>query len=107
NKILEENIDDMKFFDFKENKVDNIPVRISRSVFTRELGYEIYANPKCGDILRKELLEKGKEFNVKEMETDVILTSIPAEKGYVIMSDLEGLNPYEAGFAWSIRWNKD
>ncbi|HLR20500.1 MAG TPA: aminomethyltransferase family protein [Tissierellaceae bacterium] len=107
NKILEENIDDMKFFDFKENKVDNIPVRISRSGFTGELGYEIYANPRCEDILRKELLEKGKEFNVKEMETDVILTSIPAEKGYVIMSDLEGLNPYEAGFAWSIRWNKD
>lgn len=107
NKILEDDLDDMKFFDFTENKIKDIPIRVSRSGFTGELGYELYFEPKHGDLVRKELLEKGRELNVKEMETDVILMSIPAEKGYVIMSDVEGLNLYEAGFDWSIRWNKD
>lgn len=107
NKILEKNLEDMKFFDFEENKLNDIPIRVSRSGFTGELGYELYFHPKHSDTVRKELLDKGKEFNIKETDSDVILTSIPAEKGYVIMSDLEGLNPFEAGFDWSIHWDKD
>lgn len=107
NKMLEKDLDDMKFFDFKENQLNDIPIRVSRSGFTGELGFELYFHPKHGDLVRKELLEKGKEFNIRETDSDVILTSIPAEKGYVIMSDLEGLNPFEAGFDWSIHWEKD
>ena len=107
NKILEYKLDDMKFFDFKKNKLDNIDIKVSRSGFTGELGYELYFEPRYGDIVRKELFEKGAEFNIEEIKSDVILTSIPGEKGYILMSDLQGLNPFEAGFAWSVHLDKD
>ena len=107
NKILEYRLDDMKFFDFKKNKLDNIDIKVSRSGFTGELGYELYFEPRYGDIVRKELFEKGAEFNIEEIKSDVILTSIPGEKGYILMSDLQGLNPFEAGFAWSVHLDKD
>ncbi len=41
------------------------------------------------------------------MTTDAILTSLPREKGYVLMSDLEGTNPLEVGFDWTVNWKKD
>lgn len=107
NNILEDNLDDMKFFDFTRNRIKDVEIRVSRSGFTGELGFELYFHPEHGDLIRKELLEKGEKFNIKETDSDVILTSIPAEKGYVIMSDVEGLNPYEAGFDWSIHWDKN
>ena len=107
NKMLAHNIDDMKFFSFEKNKLGDIDIHVSRSGFTGELGFELYFDPQYGDMVREKLLENGKEYEIREIKTDVILTSIPAEKGYVIMSDLEGLNPYEAGFDWSIHWNKD
>ena len=107
NKMLGKNLDPMKFFSFEENTLADIDIWISRSGFTGELGYELYFDPKYGDLVRKELMEKGQDYQIAEIKTDVILTSIPAEKGYVIMSDLEGLNPYEAGFDWSIHWDKD
>lgn len=106
-KMLDTSLDGMKFFEFRPNKIAGMDIWVSRSGFTGELGYELYFEPRCGDMVRKELLEKGSEFKVAEIKTDVILTSIPTEKGYVIMSDLQGLNPYEAGFDWSIHWGKD
>lgn len=107
NKMLAESLDDMKFFGFKKNRMGEHDIRVSRSGFTGELGYELYFDPSLGDWVRKELLEKGAEFNIAEIKSDVILTSIPGEKGYVIMSDLDGLNPFEAGFDWSVDWSKD
>lgn len=107
NKMLAESLDGMKFFEFKKNKLGDLDIKVSRSGFTGELGYELYFEPKYGDFVREQLLEKGKDYGIAEIKSDVILTSIPAEKGYVIMTDLEGLNPYEAGFDWSIHWDKD
>ncbi len=107
NDILAEDISDMEFFEIKDNKIGNINIKISRSGFTGELGYEIYFNPKYCDNTQKELLEKGKKYDIVELKTDVVLMSLPGEKGYVIMDDLKGANPLEVGFGWSIDWDTD
>lgn len=107
NKILRDDISDMKFFEMRANRLGNIDVFISRSGFTGELGYEVYFNPKYNDLVDEALLKEGKKYGIKKIESDVTVTSLPIEKGYVMMDDLEGLNPLEAGFGWSINWNKD
>ena len=58
-------------------------------------------------MVETKLEECGKEYNIQRITTDVIITSLPKEKGYVLMSDLERLNPLEAGFDWTIDWCKD
>lgn len=107
NEILEEDINDMKFFEIKDNKIGNLDVKICRAGFTGELGYEVYCDSKDVEKLQKELLEKGKKYDIVHLETDVILMSLPGEKGYVIMDDLEGTNPLETGFGWSVDWETD
>lgn len=107
NSILEDNIDDMKYQEIRENKIDDTTIKIARSGFTGELGFEIYVDPSCSEFMEEKLCETGRKFEVDKITSDVILSSLPMEKGYVLMSDLEGTNPLESGFEWSIHWDKD
>lgn len=105
NQVLDNDINDIKWFTITNNHIRNIPVKVARAGFTGELGYEIYINPQHKELLVERLNKAGETFDIKEIKTDVILSSLPIEKGYVLMSDLAGLNPLEAAFGWSIDWD--
>ncbi len=80
---------------------------MARCGFTGELGYEIYISPEHKALLEEKLNQAGKEHGIVKMSTDAILTSIPSEKGFVLMKDVTGINPLEANFGWLVDWNKD
>ena len=107
NKILSENIDDLKFARIMDNKIDDIPVKVARFGFTGELGFELYFNPEHIGVVEEKLEDAGAEFDIVEIETDVFLTSLPTEKGLKIMRDYEGIDPIEAGLGWSVDWDSD
>lgn len=107
NNFLKKDISHMEFFQIEDNHIGDIDIKISRSGFTGELGYEIYFDPKHSGKVEKELLEKGKPYDIVHLKSEVVLTSLPGEKGYVIMDDLKGTNPLETGFGWSIDWSID
>lgn len=107
NKILKNSIDDQKFYTIHDNAIDGRAVKIARCGYTGELGYEIYCDPDDEIMIENQLEEAGLAYNIQRITTDVIVTSLPKEKGFVLMSDLERLNPLEAGFEWTIDWSKD
>ncbi len=106
NDFLEKPVTEMKLFQIRDNAIGSVPVRIARSGYTGELGYEIYCNPKDSMIIESILEKFGQKYGIMKITTDVIVSSLPREKGFVLMSDLAGTNPLEAGFDWSIDWNK-
>tara|TARA_Y100000590_G_scaffold344168_1_gene393501 strand:+ start:1894 stop:3015 length:1122 start_codon:yes stop_codon:yes gene_type:complete len=64
-KISGNSIKDLKFFYFKEDKIDNIPVIIARSGWSGEPGYEIYLRDGSkGNRLWDIFMNAGKEFNI-------------------------------------------
>ncbi|SHF22684.1 aminomethyltransferase family protein [Lactonifactor longoviformis] len=107
NDIVKEPIDSLRNFFINDNTLAGAAVKIARSGFTGELGYEIYCNPRDADLVEKELKEKGKKYHAVKIATDVITTSLPREKGFVLMSDIGGCSPLECGLGWSIDWNKN
>lgn len=107
NDFLAENIDDLKFNWIKDNKINDVPVKVARCGFTGEIGYELYFAPEHIDLIESKLHESGEPFNIKEITTDVVLSSLPTEKGYMLMRDLQGINPIEAGLGWTVDWSKD
>ena len=107
NKILKNPVNDLKHFHIEDNQIDAMRVKIARSGYTGELGYEIYCVPSDAERIERSLEKYGQEYGVRKIKTDVIVTSIPREKGYVLMSDLEGTNPLETGFDWTVDWEKD
>ena len=58
-------VKDLKFFYFKEDTINNIPVIIARSGWSGEAGYEIYLRDKNkGNDLWEIFMEAGKEFKI-------------------------------------------
>lgn len=107
NAMLAESIDDLKYFHIRDNKIEGVDVKIARSGYTGELGYEIYCKPEDSAFIEVKLEKFGKEYGITKITTDVIVTSLPREKGFVLMSDLAGCNPLEVGFGWTIGWDKE
>ena len=108
NSFLAEKVDDQKFFTIRDNKINDIPVKVARSGYTGELGYEIYVAPEHIGLLETKLTECGKAFGaIQVTEFQVKVWTLPSEKGYNLMSDLRGANPLEVGFDDAIDWSKD
>lgn len=109
NAILEESVDDQKFFQIKDNSINGISVKISRAGFTGEkLGYEIYVAPEDKEKIEVVLAEKGKAFDAVEVtEFQVMTWTLPTEKGFYVMTDIHWTNPFEVGFERGISWDKD
>lgn len=107
NKIVDKDISSMKFFTIDENTVGDLDIMVARSGFTGELGYELYVESDKKDKLEEKIKKAGEEFGLVNITTDVIIGSLPGEKGYVLMSDLEGTNPLEVGYGWTVHWDSD
>ncbi|WP_391527525.1 aminomethyltransferase family protein [Peptoniphilus harei] len=107
NKIVDKDISDLKFFTIEDNSLGDLDLMVARAGFTGELGYELYIQSDKKDILEEKIKEAGKEFDLVNITTDVIIGSLPGEKGYVLMSDLEGANPLEVGYGWTVAWDSD
>jgi len=108
NSFLEEKVDDQKFFTIRDNKIDDVPVKVARSGYSGELGFEVYISPDAVEVLISKLKAHGKEFDAMEVtEFQVKVWSLATEKGYNLMSDLRKTNPFEVGFEGSIDWSKE
>ena len=107
NKIVDKDISSMKFFTIDENTVGDLDVMVARAGFTGELGYELYVESDKKDKLEEKIKTAGEEFGLVNITTDVIIGSLPGEKGYVLMSDLEGTNPLEVGYGWTVHWDSN
>ena len=108
NCFLTENVDEQKFFTIRDNKIDNVPVKISRTGYSGELGYEIYVASENKGLVESKLAECGKAFGAIQItEFQIMVWTLPSEKGYNLMCDIGGTNPFEAGFDGAIDWSKD
>ncbi len=107
NKILDKELDDLKFTRLLENKIDDVHVEVANFGFTGEKGYELYFAPEHIEFIEEKLDEAGEEFDIMRIDTDVPLSSLPTEKGLKIMRDFEGIDPVEANLGWTVDWDSD
>ena len=71
--LFGENIKDLKYYWLKEVVLNGIPLVVSRTGWSSELGYEIYLRDGSkGDQLWEMIMEAGKNFNLKPGHTSSI-----------------------------------
>ena len=107
--VVNEPVDDMKFFTIRDNAMGEIPMKVARSGYTGEkVGYELYIPIEHAAELEAKLEEEGKKLGATHVtEIDVMAMTLPAEAGFYLMLDLRRLTPFEAGFEGTIDWKKD
>lgn len=109
NAVLNNPVDDMKFFSIADNMIGDLSVKVARSGYTGEKwGYEIYVAPDKKELVEQALEAKEAEFGADEItEVDVMAYTLATEKGYVLVTDINHSTPFEVDMDKGIDWSKD
>ena len=95
--LFGENIKDLKYYWLKEIDLQGIPLIVSRTGWSSELGYEIYLRDGSkGDQLWEMIMEAGKNFKLKPGHTSSIRRIEGGMLSYHADADIY-TNPYELG----------
>ena len=95
--LFGDSIMDLKYYWLREMTLDGIPLVVSRTGWSSELGYEIYLRDSSyGDMLWERIMATGMEFGLKPGHTSSIRRIEGAMLSYHADADIK-TNPYELG----------
>ncbi len=96
-KLFGENIRDLKYYWLREYELDGIPLIISRTGWSSELGYEIYLRDGSkGNELYEKIMAAGKEHGIQPGHTSSIRRIEGGMLSYHADADIH-TNPFELG----------
>jgi aminomethyltransferase len=120
-KILEQIVDvplgQLRFFRLTSGKILDIPVIVSRTGYTGDLGYELWFGAEYAERVWDVLMEKGEAYGIKaagllaldvaRLEAGFILLEVDyigAEKAVI---PTQRYSPFDIGLSWTVDLHKD
>jgi aminomethyltransferase len=108
-KLAKEDLSKIEYYAFIRGTLAGIPMIISRTGYTGELGFELYfdADPERAKKLWNAIFDAGKEFSIRPIGLGARDT-LRLEMGYCLYgNDIDKTtNPLEAGLGWITKLNK-
>lgn len=105
--LFGEDVSDMPYYRCVETALDDIPVVVSRTGWSGEVGYEIYLRDGSrGDELWERVMEAGKQHNIAPIAPSEIRRIEAGILNYGADMTLED-NPYEVGLGWLVDLDKE
>jgi glycine cleavage system aminomethyltransferase T len=106
-KLFGEDIKDLKYYWLREYNLDGIPLIVSRTGWSSELGYEIYLRDGTkGNELYEKIMEAGKEHGLQPGHTSSIRRIEGGMLSYHADADIN-TNPFELGFDRLVNLDSD
>jgi aminomethyltransferase len=104
--LFGEHVGRLSYYEFFETQLDTIPVIVTRTGWTGELGYEIYLlDPARGTELWERLMEAGRRYAIAATGPSDIRRIEAGILNYGVDMTLE-TNPYEVGLERLVNLNK-
>ncbi|HEY2846572.1 MAG TPA: glycine cleavage system aminomethyltransferase GcvT [Pyrinomonadaceae bacterium] len=108
--MTETDLSSIKYYHFKEGWVDGAEAIISRTGYTGEDGFEVYADPSCAEQLWNKILELGRYGQPDGIvpgglaaRNTLRLESAMSLYGHELGDDI---TPYEANLGWIVKLQK-
>jgi len=115
--VAEAEITNLKYFRMTRGKIAGVPVDISRTGYTGDLGYEIWIPWKDAVKVWDALMEKGKQFDihaagmlaldVARVEAGLLLIEVDYISSKKAMIPAQKYSPFELGFGKMVHLNKE
>jgi len=106
-KLFGEDIRDLKYYWLREYELDGIPLIVSRTGWSSELGYEIYLRDGSrGNELYEKIMEAGNEHGIQPGHTSSIRRIEGGMLSYHADADIN-TNPFELGFDRLVNLNSE
>ena len=116
NAVSSDSLDSLKFFWMMDTMFNNIPVSISRTGYTGDLGYEIWMDPNDALFIWDLLLEKGKPYgitptglqalDIARIEAGLILLDVDYISSRHAIVESRKSSPFELGLGWAVKMKK-
>ena len=116
NAVSSDSLNNLKFFWMINTNFGDIPVSISRTGYTGDLGYEIWMNPNDALFIWDLLLEKGKPYgitptglqalDIARIEAGLILLDVDYISSRHAIIESRKSSPYELGLGWAVKMKK-
>lgn len=100
-------LETLSYFGFKPVEIQNIPVLLSRTGYTGELGYELFVHPRDGSALWEVLSTAGRPRGLLSLGMKA-LNRARIEAG-LLARDYEFddlISPFQAGIGWTVAMKK-
>jgi len=115
--VAEAEIADLKYFRMTRGKIAGVPVDISRTGYTGDLGYEIWVPWNDAVKVWDALMDKGKQFDihaagmlaldVARMEAGLLLIEVDYSSSKKALIPSQKYSPYELGFGKMVHLEKE
>ena len=116
NAVANDSLNNLKFFWMMDTQFGDIPVSISRTGYTGDLGYEIWMDPEEAVSVWDLLMEKGKFFGITpaglqaldmaRIEAGLILLDVDYISSRHAIVESRKSSPYELGLGWAVKMKK-
>ena len=116
NAVSSDSLNNLKFFWMMNTNFGDMPVSISRTGYTGDLGYEIWMNPNDALFIWDLLLEKGKPYgitptglqalDIARIEAGLILLDVDYISSRHAIIESRKSSPYELGLGWAVKMKK-
>jgi aminomethyltransferase len=116
-RVVDVDLAQLKFFRLTSAKIDDVPVIVSRTGYTGDLGYELWFSAAHAERIWDRLIDRGKNFGIKpagmlaldvaRLEAGFILLEVDyigAEKALI---SSQRYAPFEIGLGWTVDLKKD
>lgn len=112
-----EEIEKLAYFDITKTKIAGIPVEVSRTGYTGDLGYEIWVQPQHAVQLWDELFEAGEAYRIlpfgdfalemTRIEAGLLLTDVDFNSSMKVVHEFQKSSPLELGLGWAVKLDKE
>ena len=116
NAVSSDSLNNLKFFWMMNTNFGDIPVSISRTGYTGDLGYEIWMDPNDALFIWDLLLEKVKPYgitptglqalDIARIEAGLILLDVDYISSRHAIIESRKSSPYELGLGWAVKMKK-
>jgi len=116
NRVVDDPVDGLKYFRFMENKVNGIPVTISRTGYTGDLGFEIWMDAKDVLTIWDSLMEAGAHYGITpvgilamdmaRVEAGLFMIEVDYTSASHAWIEPQKSSPFELGLDWTVSLDK-
>jgi aminomethyltransferase len=108
-------LDALRYFRFCEAKIGDIPLTITRTGYTGDLGYELWLRPDDAEPLWDRLLETGAGYGLApaglvaldmvRIEAGLLLAEVDYISAHKALIEAQKSSPFEIGLGWTVALN--
>ena len=115
-RLCDADLDKLKYFRVTSTKIRDIPVQISRTGYTGDLGYEIWVDAKHAEALWDALMEAGHDYgitpagilalDVARVEAGLLLIEVDYQSARHALIEAQKSSPFEISLGWTVNLDK-